>query len=148
MTWINLRVFRRCHFAQSYILYIPLYALFTVIICINSLPPTWDPTRIILLHLRALQHRCNLTHITAGDKDPFMQSTGHELLASGKYIKASNLHRCMQFRCMNEQTKMSLHMIYYMFLLLVCAVVTTLTRAVNWFKIFTCQFQMSPSFCC
>lgn len=32
---------------------------------------------------------------------------------------------------MNEQTKMSLHMIYYMFLLLVCAVVTTLTRAVN-----------------
>lgn len=148
MTWINLRVFRRCHFAQSYILYIPLYALFTVIICINSLPPTWDPTRIILLHLRALQHRCNLTHITAGDKDPFMQSTGHELHASGKYIKASNLHRCMQFRCMNEQTKMSLHMIYYMFFASgVCCCHHT-TCAVNWFKIFTCQFQMSPSFCC
>lgn len=60
-----------------------------------------------------------------------MQSTGHELHASGKRIKASSLHRCMQFRCMNEQTKMSLHMIYYMFLLLVCAVVTTLTRAFN-----------------
>lgn len=131
MTWINLWVFRWCHFSQSYILYIPLYTLFTVIICINSLPPTWDPTRIILLHLRALQPRCNLTHITAGDKDPFVQSTGHELHASHKGVQPTQMHAILMHEWTDTDVSPYNHMIYYLFLLLVCAV-TTHAHMVNW----------------
>lgn len=75
---------RRYHFAQSYIQHIIFCTLFAGLICINSLSalPHEIPTRIILLHLRALQHRRNLAHITAGDEHPFMKSTGREFHAS------------------------------------------------------------------